>query len=79
MSHCHLLRVRPPRRPRASGGRGLTHPGVGSPAASRPIAGYLFDRHGTNRLAALLVVPIVAAAATRLTLDPHPPDPDPAS
>ena len=47
-------------------------------AAAAPIAGYLFDQYGTTGLAALLIVPIIAAAVTHLTLtrtlpkaDPH--------
>ena len=37
-------------------------------AAAAPIAGYLFDHHGTTGLAALLTIPIAAAAVTHLTL-----------
>lgn len=37
-------------------------------AAAAPIAGYLFDQYGTTGLAALLTIPIAAAATTHLTL-----------
>jgi hypothetical protein len=42
--------VRPPRSLRASGRRGSDPHEVGSPAASGPITGHLFDRPGTNGL-----------------------------
>ena len=46
-------------------------------AAAAPIAGYLFDQYGTTGLAALLIVPILAAAVTHLTLTRTLPNPDP--
>jgi hypothetical protein len=46
-------------------------------AAAAPIAGYLFDQHGTTGLAALLIVPIIAAAVTHLTLTRTVPEADP--
>ena len=46
-------------------------------AAAAPIAGYLFDQYGTTGLAALLVVPILAAAVAHLTLTRTLPNPDP--
>ena len=48
-------------------------------AAAGPVAGYLFDQYGTGGLAALLVVPIIAAAVTHLTLTRALPHPDPVS
>ncbi len=43
-------------------------------AAAAPIAGYVFDAHGTPGLATLLLAPIVAAAVTHLTLTRAVPD-----
>ncbi|MGB7982351.1 MAG: MFS transporter [Candidatus Nanopelagicales bacterium] len=55
-------------------------------AVAGPIAGYLFDQYGTDGLAAMLVVPVLAAAVAHLTLtrtwtgpaptQPAEPDPD---
>ncbi len=46
-------------------------------AVAGPVAGFLFDRYGTTGLAALLIVPILAAAATHLTLTRSLPAPAP--
>lgn len=46
-------------------------------ALAGPVAGYLFDQHGTTGLAALLILPILAATTTHLTLTRTMPRPDP--